>query len=374
MELDQEKKALFKKVRTRLGGGVRPVELSDDALCDLLSLSTQDYSEKVLNWIIENNWANLYGKSLTSTDWAFALSTRTLDFVKDYSYWFSKEVGLQQRGPWELKKDYITIEEGKQVYVIPAGREINKVMYMNPPTSQAALLSNYGGLNLGMGSGVFAQFGGGMNGFNSLYVLPMYDVALLAQDLNYRNRMICGDLVYKVTAGPNGTRLLHLMSTPGSKLSFGHSGLVGEIWGVSGWQVWYTYYDISSEEDADECRKANPDVLLSPDQIPLEDMDYAYFNAPTKTIIRQLLTAKAAHTIGLIRGYASGTISIPMAQMQLDYQMFLRMGEEEEQKAMEDLKARLERLNPYEVMKRQAELVQSMIEAKKGVPLGIYVQ
>ena len=77
--------------------------------------------------IIENQWASLYGKNLSSTDMAFALSVRTLDYMKDYSYWFSKEVGLQQRGPWELKKDYVEVEKGKQVYIIPAGREINKV-------------------------------------------------------------------------------------------------------------------------------------------------------------------------------------------------------------------------------------------------------
>lgn len=73
-------------------------------LCDLLEMCVNDYAEKVQNWIIENQWASLYGKNLSSTDMAFALSVRTLDYMKDYSYWFSKEVGLQQRGPWELKK------------------------------------------------------------------------------------------------------------------------------------------------------------------------------------------------------------------------------------------------------------------------------
>jgi hypothetical protein len=73
---------------------------------------------------------------------ASAMPTQTLtDMAKDYSYYFSKEVGLQQRGPWELKKDFIEIEPGKQVYIIPAGREINSVMWMNPPTTQASLFA-----------------------------------------------------------------------------------------------------------------------------------------------------------------------------------------------------------------------------------------
>lgn len=104
MAIDNEKKKLFHQVRTRLGAGVRGVEITDDMLCDLLEMCVNDYAEKVQNWIIENQWASLYGKNLSSTDMAFALSVRTLDYMKDYSYWFSKEVGLQQRGPWELKK------------------------------------------------------------------------------------------------------------------------------------------------------------------------------------------------------------------------------------------------------------------------------
>ena len=374
MTLDEEKQKLFKKVRTRLGAPIRPIELSDDQLCDLLELSVEDYAEKVQNWIIEHQWISLYGKDISTTDMAFALSVRTLDMMKDYSYWFSKEVGLQQRGPWELKKDYITIEKGKQVYIIPAGREINKVMYTTPPTTQVALFANYAGLDVGFGGG-FAQIGGGYASggpIGGFYTMPAYDTMLLSADLALKNRLLRSDLTYKVTAGPNGTKLLHLISTPGSKFTFGYSGIAGEMYGLVGCQVWYTYYDVQ-QGDVDECRKLNPDILISPDQVPLESMDYTYLNSPTKTIVRQLLISKAAHTLGLIRGTNSGKISIPDAELQLDYMMFIKMGEEEEEKVMKDLTERLQRMNPYEIMKRQAELVQSMLDAKKGVPLGIYV-
>jgi hypothetical protein len=39
---------------------------------------------------------------------------------------------------------------------------------------------------------------------------------------------------------------------------------------------------------------------------------------------------------------------------------------------MNELKERLQRMTPYEVMKKQAEMVQSMKEIQKGTPLGIY--
>ena len=38
------------------------------------------------------------------------------DFESNFSYAYSKQVGLQQRGPWELKKDYVTIVKNQQVY------------------------------------------------------------------------------------------------------------------------------------------------------------------------------------------------------------------------------------------------------------------
>jgi hypothetical protein len=372
MRVTEEIQRLFKQVRTACGAPIMEVQLEDTMLCDLLEMCIEDYAEKVQNWLIENQWATLHGKNVSNTDMAFALSTRTLDMMKDYSYWFSKQVGLQQNGPWELKKDFITIEQGKQCYLIPAGREINKVMYVTPPATNAALFANYGGLDIGFGGG-FAQIGGGAYGpIGGFYTAPAADVAYLATDLTYKNRLLRSDLVYKVTAGPEGTKILHLLSTPGSKLSFGYMGGVGTGIGLVGCEVWYTYYDVNSADEADECRMANPDVILSPDQVPLNKLDYAYFNEPTKVIIRQLLVAKAKETLGIVRGTYSGKVGIPQAELALDYQMLLTQGQQEWQKTMENLEKRLERMSPANMLETQAKIVQQTLEIQKHIPLGIY--
>jgi len=361
---------LFKRVRTLLGAGVRSVELTDEALCDLLEVAIEDYAEVVQNWLVETQWMSLWGKNVTKDDIAFALSTRTLDMSKNYGWWFSKEIGLQQTGPWELKKDFITIEKGKQVYEIPAGRMVNKVMWVNPPVTQAALFANYGGLDIGFCGG-YGQLGGGSYGpIGGFYTAPAADVAYLATDLTYKNRLLRSDLVYKITAGPNGTHLLHLMSTPGSKLSFGYmGGALGGL-GLVGCEVWYTYYDTNGNED--ECARANPDVIISPDQVPLSEIDYTFLNSPTKTIIRKLLVAKAKETLGLIRGKYSGKVSIPQAEMSMDYQMLIQQGKEEYENAMKDLKERLERMRPDKLMEIQANLVENNLKIQQKTPLGIY--
>ena len=370
----EEVKDLFKKVRVLIGGGVRTVELSDEALCDLLDTVVGDYAEKVHNFLIETQWMSLQGKHISRTDFAYALSTRTFDMSKDYSFWFSKNVGLQQEGPWELKKDFFTIEQGKQVYMIPSGRTINKVMYVNPPVSQAALFANYGGIDIGFGGG-YAQLGGGAYGpVGGFYTAPAADVAYLSTDIQYKNRLLRSDLVYKVTAGPNGTKLIHLLSTPGSKFSFGFMGGVGGGIGLVGCEIWYTYYDTNSKDEEDECRLANiDDVILTPDQVPLAKMDYNYLNEPTKVIIRQLLVAKAKETIGNIRGTFSGKVHIPQAELQMDYQMLITQGQQEYQKVMESLEKRLERLSPAAILETNAKIMQQNIEIQKGTPLGIYV-
>lgn len=369
-KITDETRELFQLVRAELGAGVRSVELEDAQLCSLLTICVSDYMERTQNAIIDNNWIALYGKYITPKDLTYALTMRTLDLSKDYSYWFSKQVGLQQEGPWELKKDFIKVEKGKQVYTVPAGRVINKVMYVTPPTTDIALFANYGGLGFGFMPG--GQIGGGYMGsmMGGFYTMQVADAAYLATDLAYKNRMIRSDLVYKVTAGPNGTHLIHLMSTPGSRLSFAHMGYVNGLYGLLGCTVWYTYYDVSSDEEADECMRYNADnVILSPDQVPLSKLNFEYLNDPSKAIVRQLLTAKAKITLGLIRGKYSGKVNIPQAEATMDYNMLIQQGQKEWDAVMDRLDKRLERLRPVNVMKENAELVQSQLEIQKQTPL-----
>lgn len=376
-KITEEVQSLFRKFRSSVGAPLMEVELTDAELCDILDMAVEDYAERVQNWVIENQWVTLYGKrfsnEMSSLDFAFALSMRTLDFSKDYSYWFSKEAGLQQRGPWELKKDFITIEKGKQNYLIPAGREINSVMWCNPSTSQAALYANYGGLDTLGFAGGYGQAGGGSYGpIGGFYIAQSADIAYMATDLAYKNRLLRGDLTYKVTAGPNGTHILHLYSTPGSKLTFGTDFTANGALSLIGCEVWYTYYDVSNAEEADKCRRDNPEVIITPDQIPLEKMDYAFLNAPTKTIVRKLFIAKAKEALGNVRGKFSGKVNIMEAEANLDYMMLINQGQKEYDATMDELTKRLERMSPYELMKKNAELTQNMVDILKYKPLGMW--
>lgn len=382
MQITEEVAHLFKIVRTKLGAPIRPIQLTDDQLCDLLEVAIGDYAEKVQNWVIQSQWLNLYGNSMylkNPAELAYALTTRMMDWSRDFSYWFSREVGLQQRGPWELKKDFFQIERGKQVYVIPAGREINKVLYITPSTTKAALYGNLGTLDTGIGGG-FGQFGnmGSGMGITGFYVGSAYDTALMSVDLKYKNSLLRGDLAYKVTAGPEGTRLIHLLSVPGSPNMVGGVA-ADDTWGWNRYAscyCWYTYYDITGSGDStvDQCLLDNKDdVLITPDQVPMSKMRYELMNEPAQQTVRQLLVAEAMITLGIIRGTYSGEVKIPSAEMKLDYSMLLDLGKQEKEKALEALVKRLDEMLPWNLMKNQAELTDNLKKVLNEKPLGFWV-
>ena len=384
MILTEEVKHLFHLVRVALGSPIRSIELTDDQLCALLEIAIGDYAEKVQNWVLETQWLNVQGKNTIQfqnpNELAYAMTVRTMDWSRNYSYWFSREIGLQQRGSYELKKDFFQVEKGKQVYVIPKGREINKVMYVTPSTTKAALYGNLGTLDTGIGGG-FGQYGnmGNGMGITGFYIGSAYDTALMSVDLKYKNSLLRGDLAYKVTAGPDGTHLVHLMSTPGSPNMVGGVA-ADDTWGwnkYSNCYVWYTYYDVSdgTEEDIDKCRIENrDDIVLTPDQVPFESMSYDLMNYPTQQIIRKLLIAEAKITLGNIRGAFSGSVKIPNAEMTLDYRLFLDQGKDEKEKTLNELSERLTRMTPWELMKNQSEMNDQLMKVLKQKPLGFYAR
>lgn len=380
----EERDKLFRQFRHSVGAPIISIEITDEILCSLLEIAVEDYAMYVQEWLVEHQWQSLLGADIGTTDMAFALSVRSLDFRDQYTYAYSKAVGLQANGPWQLKKDYVEIEAGRQVYEIPAGREINEVLWWTPPTTSQALFANYGGFDSGFAGG-FGQIGvgnmatgaGGSGQNSGYYIAPAFDVLLTAADMNLKNRMVRSDLVYKITAGANGTKLLHLLSVPGSKLSFGSSvGLGGNIangLSMGGCFVWYHYYDTTAE-NVDDCKKENKDIIRYPSQVGLAKMDYSEFNEPTKTLIRQLFIAYAKRALARIRGKFGGVVGPPEAERTMDYETLLSEGNEEKKQVLERLDARLLRLSSTAQLERSANEAESLNKALKYSPLGFYVK
>jgi len=378
---NEEKLKIFNQFRATMGAPIRKIEATDDQLCTILEIAIEDYAQYVQEWLIEHQWQSLLGGNIDTMDMAFALSVRSFDYMSQYTYAYSKQVGLQARGPWELKKDYITLESGRQVYEIPAGREINEVLWITPPTTDMALFANYAGIDYGFGGG-YGQLGSTGGGFNAAgaggaggyYIAPAYDILLTAQDFNLKNRILRSELVYKITAGPNGTRLLHLMSTPGSKLSFGHGigGATSSSINMTGCQVWYHYYD-TTPENIDACRADNPDIIKLPNDVPLSKLDFSDFNEPTKVFVRQLFIAEAKRMLGRTRGKFGGIVGPPEAERTMDYETLISEGNEEKIALLQRLDERLLRLSSTSQLERAADESENLNKHLKYRPLGMWV-
>ena len=126
---EPERSKLYRRIRNLLGAPVRGVELEDEQMDALLELAIGDYTQYVLNWLIDDQWTSLNGLNLDERSVANALITRSLDWETQYTYDYSKIVGLQAGGPWVLKKDYFDLTPNQQLYEIPAGREINELLW-----------------------------------------------------------------------------------------------------------------------------------------------------------------------------------------------------------------------------------------------------
>ena len=373
---EDEKRCLFKDVRHELGAPIRKVELTDEMLETYLKFSIEDYAEYAQNWLIEHQWFSLLGKSISHVDLVFAMTTRSLDYVDSFTYAYSKITGNQTRGPWELKEDFVTIQANQQVYEIPAGRELNEVLWITPPSIDHALYSYYGfgGMGgfgfgagqLGGGQAGYGDGGGGGIGVGGIYMAPAFDILLRNQDFNLKQRMIKGDLTYKVTAGPNGTRLLHLYPVPGSPLGFGGSGV-----SLTTCKVWYHYYDTTSE-NIDACRLANSDIIKLPNEVPLSKISYCDLNEPTKIFIRKYLVAKAKVGLGRVRGKFSGVLKIGDAEATMDYQSLLDEGNKEIEALLTKLTERLLSLTTLKQLERQADEAEMVNRALKMRALQIF--
>ena len=368
---EPERSQFYQKVRHLLGAPLRSVELEDEMMDTLLEYSIDDYSQYVQDWLIESQWTSLYNLDLDTQSLSRAFLTKSLDFETRYTYAYSKIVGLQAGGDWVLEKDYVQLVPNQQIYEIPAGREINEVLWFTPPTLNNLLFDPwaFGGIAGGGISGPagFAQVG---NMSGSYFLMPAFDMLLRMQEINIQKRIIAGDLTYRITALPGGKKALHLMNTPGGKFDFGNSELMQG-------RVWYWYYDTGGS-DRDKCLKDNPDIIKLPSDVPFEKISWYELNNPAQIWVRRWFTAYCKETLARVRGKFSGSLKTPDGDLTMDYTALATEAKDEKTKLIDELTGadgRLTRLRPEKIMEREALLAENLNKQLKfrAMPRQIYV-
>ena len=355
--VEPQRSQLYRRIRNLLGAPLRGVELEDEQMDSLMELSIGDYTQYVLNWLIDSQWTSLYGINLDERSVTKALVTRSLDWETQYTYAYSKIVGLQAGGNWVLKKDYVDLVPNQQMYEIPAGREINELLWFMRAELNNSLFDpfmggfgGFGGTGLG-GPGGFAQFGAS----GSYFMMPAFDVVLRMADRNLKQRMIVGDLTYRITALPEGKKALHLYNVPGGKFDFSNIGF-------NEYRCWYWYYD-TIDADRDDCLASNPDIVKLPSDIPLESLSWNELNVPAQQWVRRWFTAYCKETLARVWGKYSGNLKTPDSELTLDFASLQTESKDEKTKLLEELigpEGTLTRLRPEKVMEREALIAENL--------------
>ena len=369
---EPERSKLYTRVKHQLGAPLRSVEIEDEMMDSLIEFSIQDYEQYTLDWLIESQWVNLVNLNMKEQSVARALTTRTLNFEDQFAFAYSKIVGLQTRGPWVIKKDYFILSANTQSYEIPAGREVNELLWFsNQPLQNLALWGTtdygFGGLGLGANQAGYAQMG--YQG--SYFMMSGFDYLIRMQEANILNRILGGSLTYRITGLPDGKKLIHLYNTPGGKFNWSNYNLyVGKA-------VWYWYYDVEPDSRAD-CLKNNPDIIKLPTDVPIEELTWTDLNVPGQQWVRRWFTAYCKETLARVRGKYSGNLKTPDSEITMDYQSLLTEAKDEKSKLIEELigaEGWLTRMRPEKVMEREALIAENLNKQMRfrAMPRQIYV-
>jgi hypothetical protein len=369
---EPERTRIYTRIKHLLGAPLRSVELEDEMMDSLMELSLGDYEEYVLQWLIDSQWVNLVNLNMNEKSVARALVTRTMDFEQQFSYSYSKIVGLQTVGPWVLKKDYFILEKNKQDYEIPAGREVNELLWFsNQPWTAFGLGGlggfGFGGIGLGANEAGYAQMG--YQG--SYFMMSGFDYLIRMQEANILNRILGGSLTYRITGLPDGKKLIHLYNTPGGRFNW------NQYSDYEGRAVWYWYYDVEPDSRAD-CLKNNPDIIKLPTDVPIEELSWEDLNVPGQQWVRRWFTAYCKETLARVRGKYSGNLKTPDSEITMDYTSLLTEAKDEKTKLLEELIGEngwLSRLRPEKVMEREALIAENLNKQMKfrAMPRQIYV-
>lgn len=368
---EPERSKIYTRIKHQLGAPLRSVELEDEMMDSLMELAVGDYEEYILQWLIDSQWVNLVNLNMNERSVARALVTRTMDFEQQFSYSYSKIVGLQTEGPWVLKKDYFILEKNQQTYEIPAGREVNELLWFSDQAWTAfglgGMAGGFGGVGLGANEAGFAQMG--YQG--SYFMMSGFDYLIRMQEANILNRILGGSLTYRITGLPDGKKAIHLYNTPGGKFNWSnYNAYVGKA-------VWYWYYDVEPDSRAD-CLKNNPDIIKLPTDVPVEELTWTDLNVPGQQWVRRWFTAYCKETLARVRGKYSGNLKTPDSEIVMDYQSLLTEAKDEKSKLIDELNGPegwLTRMRPDKVMEREALIAENLNKQMKfrAMPRQIYV-
>jgi len=381
---------IFKRIRRKLGEPVMGVELEDEQLEECICEAIEEYSSKIHQWGLENRLSQMLGLP-NDIDFTLKFVSQNFGFEKSFSTAYAEQTsglgGINSNR--ELKLEAIVLTAGTQDYIIPAGREINEMLWFTPSFINLFGLDPFANSNI-----AFSEFGASFAGHTLYHVMPVYDTILTAQAAEMRNKVRGSEYSYRIRGGANGTKVASLYPIPRNTNVAGQGGGNMGIGGGAGTPgtMFYYYYDKMGIAGNDSLNgyDANPNftgqtdsngnvlqgngLVSSPADAKLYNLRFNELNDPAKTWVKKYAQANAKELLGLgVRGKFSGELPIPDATLTLNHADLITNGREDMRILKEELMTMLEKLN-YKSILENNSLMQDYVNKTLGYsPLPIYL-
>lgn len=381
---------IFRRIRRKLGEPVMGVELEDEQLEECLCEAIEEYSSYIHQWALENRLSQMLGLP-NDIDFTLKFVSQNFGFERTFTTAYAEQVtglgGINSNR--ELKLGSVSLTAGTQDYIIPAGREINEVLWFTPNFINLFGLDPFANSNI-----AFSEFGASFAGHTLYHVMPVYDTILTAQAAELRNKVRGSEYSYRVRGGAEGTRVISLYPIPRNNTITGTGASNMGIGGGAGTPgtMFYYYYDKAGigGNDAFSGYTANPGftgqtdangnimqgngLVSGPSDAKLYNLKYNELNDPAKTWVKKYSQAMAKEVLGLgVRGKFSGELPIPDATLTLNSSDLITNGREDMRILKEELQGLLDKLNYKALLENNALMQENINKTLSYGPLPIYL-
>lgn len=377
---DEERAVLISDIRRNFGAPVVTMELRDEQIDTTICWAIQEYSSYINDWFLRNKLGEMLGLP-NEIDFTLKYVSNTLYFEQSFATHIAEQAGLGANSQREYKLASIPLTGGTQDYLIPAGREVNEVLWFTPSFINLFGLDPHSNTNI-----AFSEFGASFAGQTLYHVMPVFDTILTAQAAELRNRVRGSEYSYSLHGGPDGQRKLRLYPIPSSTNNIAGSTLgIGSAANTPG-TVFYYYYDrvgfygnpLFSGNSANPGYTATTTgtygngLVASPGDANLQYISYAQMNSVGKNWVKKYAFALCARTLALIRG-RTDKIPIPGGEIVLNGDALMSLYDKESEKLFAKLEKDLEELSYEKIMEKRAAIQESINKTLGFTPMGIYV-
>ena len=382
---EDELNRLYEEILTILGAFTIDVDVSKEEVLIILRKALEEFEMETSLWQLRNQFGNLYGlpAGVLMTN---QLATFNMNLATQVTDWFASMQRVGGKIPW--KKDYITLEPGRQIYnlatesskpYVPGSRRIHRVMWVAAPEMFEGYHFNGRTDNISgddiLYSSAWNFTNAGLNyGSNPLtYLGYAFDTVLMLQSIETRRKILFSEFFHNLSGD-----ILEITPMPGSRnLSI-----------REGTRVFYYYW---AEAEVAAARKQIDDTLdstvsstyvLNPDGVPpgeqpmianpldmkIEYVPWSMLSPWAKTWIWKWALARCKYIQGakwrkIRRGFNTGEME---AEIEFDYDSLLTEASNEMDTLMQGLRDNLTQLDLAKLYLDKASIVGAVREINKG--------